>query len=471
MLSEKLKENFDGMIVYKRSSADIFSTLSVPAFIKDWFIKRYSDEDGGYNVAFMQEKLSEILPSKKDWVAYLDKIFHGGTVKFLAKLRIKANIKTAKITFSLPDFGVEYDETVIPETVWQKAGKDLLANGGDIWGVIELAYDNQVKKISKVGFKDFKPYKVDLAYYKSARRAFDFEEWLDVLIGAMGYNADGYDDENQKTSMLKRLLPFVEKRINLIELAPKGTGKSYVFSQISKRGWLNSGGVITRAKLFYDMSLNLEGLIPNYDYVALDEISTIRFSDVEELQGALKGYLESGTYTVGIKAGSGEAGFILLGNIPIEKMDENVSMFDKLPYMFHDSALLDRFHGFIKGWEMPRMRESLKAEGWALNTEYFAEIMHELRNDMTAGGVVNELLCVPEGSDTRDTAAVKRIATAFVKLYFPHWNSAADADRELFEKYCLAPAIEMRRIIKMQLGILDAEFRGKEMPAFKVREN
>ena len=134
MLSEKLKENFDGMIVYKRSSADIFSTLSVPAFIKDWFIKRYSDEDGGYNVAFMQEKLSEILPSKKDWVAYLDKIFHGGTVKFLAKLRIKANIKTAKITFSLPDFGVEYDETVIPETVWQKAGKDLLANGGDIWG-------------------------------------------------------------------------------------------------------------------------------------------------------------------------------------------------------------------------------------------------------------------------------------------------------------------------------------------------
>ena len=127
MVIEKLKENFEGMIVYKKSSSDIFATLSIPAFIKDWFIKRYSDADGGYNVAFMQEKLSEILPSKKEWVVYLDKIFHGGTVKFLAKLRIKANIKTAQITFALPDFGVEYDETIIPESVWQKIGKDLLA--------------------------------------------------------------------------------------------------------------------------------------------------------------------------------------------------------------------------------------------------------------------------------------------------------------------------------------------------------
>lgn len=470
MVIEKLKENFEGMIVYKKSSSDIFATLSIPAFIKDWFIKRYSDADGGYNVAFMQEKLSEILPSKKDWVVYLDKIFHGGTVKFLAKLRIKANIKTAQITFALPDFGVEYDETIIPESVWQKIGKDLLANGGDIWGVVELAYDKNNKRIAMKGFKDFKPYKVDLNYYKTARRAFDFDEWMDVLLGAMGYNSAGYENEYQKTAMLKRLLPFVEKRVNLIELAPKGTGKSYVFSQISKHGWLNSGGVITRAKLFYDMSINLEGLIPNYDYVALDEISTIRFSDVEELQGALKGYLESGAYTVGIKSGSGEAGFVLLGNIPIEKMDENVSMFDKLPYMFHDSALLDRFHGFVKGWEMPRMKESLKAEGWALNTEYFAEIMHELRNDMTAGSVVNALLEVPDGADTRDTAAIKRITTGFVKLFFPHWKSADDVDRELFEKYCLAPAIDMRRIIKVQLGILDAEFRGKDiMPAFIIR--
>ena len=470
MTEAKLKENFEGMIVYKKPSADIFATLSIPAFIKDWFVKRYSDADGGYNVLFMQDRLAEILPSKKDWVALLDKIFHGGEVKFLAKLRIKANIKAGVITFALPDFGVDYEDTVIPEAVWQKAGKDLLANGGDIWGVVELSYDQLKRKIVLNGFKDFKPYKVDLEYYKNARKAFGIQEWIDVLLGAMGYNVKGYDNETQKLAMLKRLMPFVEKRINLIELAPKGTGKSYVFSQISKRGWLNSGGIITRAKLFYDMSLNLEGLIPNYDYVALDEISTIRFSDAEELQGALKGYLESGTYTVGIKSGSGEAGFILLGNIPVEKMDENVSMFDKLPYMFHDSALLDRFHGFIKGWEIPRMRESLKADGWALNTEYFAEILHELRNDMTAGSIVSDLLEIPDGADTRDTAAVKRIATALTKLLFPHWTKAEEADKELFEKYCLAPAKEMRSIIKKQLGILDAEFKGKPVPDFKLKE-
>lgn len=469
MTEQILKENFEGMLVRKSPTQELFASLGVPAFIKDWFLKRYADGDGEINTRFLQEKLKSVLPSKRDWNALLDKIFHGQQVKFLAKLRIKANIKTAKLSFELPDFGVGYDETTIPETVWNENSEKLLATGGDVWGVITLGYDVKEKKISLVGFHDFKPYTVDLNYYKKARKNFTLHEWIDVMLGAMGYNVNGYENETQKLAMLKRLLPFVEKRINLIELAPKGTGKSYVFSQISKKGWLSSGGIMTRAKLFYDMNLKQEGLISNYDYVALDEISTIKFGDVEEMQGALKGYLESGVYTVGNKSGNGDAGLVLLGNIPAEKMNENVSMFDKLPSVFHDSALLDRFHGFIKGWEIPRMKESLKADGWALNTEYFAEILHAFRDDITSGGVVNKLICVPEGADTRDTAAVKRIATAFTKILFPHWETAEDADKESFEKYCLTPAMEMRGIIRTQLAILDEEFRNKKLPEFSVK--
>lgn len=469
MLEQLLKENFDGMIVRKSPTQELFAALGVPAFIKDWFLKRYADTNGEVNTLFLQEKLKTVLPSKKDWNGILDKIFHGGQVKFLAKLRIKANISTGKISFELPDFAVGYGDTLIPENVWAASSDKLLATGGDIWGIVTLEYNKDANKIELGDFKDFKPYTVDLSYYKKARANFTLDEWIDVLLGAMGYNVDGYENETQKLAMLKRLLPFVEKRVNLIELAPKGTGKSYVFSQISKKGWLSSGGIMTRAKLFYDMSLKQEGLISNYDYVALDEISTIKFGDIEEMQGAMKGYLESGVYTVGNKTGNGDAGLILLGNIPIEQMDVNLSMFDNLPQVFHDSALLDRFHGFVKGWEIPRMKESLKADGWALNSEYFAEILHDLREDITAGGVVNRLLYIPDGADTRDTVAVKRLATAFTKLLFPHWEKAEDADKESFKKYCLEPAMEMRGIIRTQLGILDKEFRNKNLPEFSVK--
>ena len=270
--------------------------------------------------------------------------------------------------------------------------------------------------------------------------------------------------------MLKRLLPFVEKRTNLIELAPKGTGKSYVFSQISKYGWLNSGGVMSRAKLFYDMARKQVGLIGNYDFVVLDEISTIRFTDLEEMQGCLKGYLESGTYAVGVKKGSSDAGMVFMGNIKQDNMNVNVNMFKELPDLFNDPALLDRIHGFIQGWKIPRMDEKMKMHGWALNSEYFSEILHELREDSTYYNLVTKMATF-DGGDTRDINAVLKITTALVKILFPHWIKEEDVNKEEFEKYCLNPAIEMRKIIKTQLGIMDVEYRNKAFPEFKVKED
>ena len=139
----------------------------------------------------------------------------------------------------------------------------------------------------------------------------------------------------------------------------------------------------TRAKMFYDISKNTHGLVSHYDYVAFDEIQTITFKgDTLEMQGALKGYLESGEYRVGSSKGTGNAGLILLGNINFDFMNENKNMFTELPTIFHESALIDRFHGFIKGWNIPKMDESLKANGWALNSEYFGEIVHILRDEL-----------------------------------------------------------------------------------------
>jgi len=175
-------------------------------------------------------------------------------------------------------------------------------------------------------------------------------------------------------------------------------------------------GSISRARLFYDLNRRELGLVSRYDYVALDEIQTISFPNEEEIQGALKNYLESGEFRVGDQQRTGEAGLILLGNIPTGCMDVNKPMFRELPSVFRESALIDRFHGFIEGWNVPRMRENLRAEGWALNTEYFSEVMHSLREDVRYAGVVDELILISGSSDTRDIKAIKRLATSWLKL-------------------------------------------------------
>ncbi|NPV73102.1 MAG: ATP-dependent protease [Pelotomaculum sp.] len=208
------------------------------------------------------------------------------------------------------------------------------------------------------------------------------------------------------------------------------------------------------------------GLVSRYDYVALDEIQSISFPDEEEVRGALKGYLESGEYRVGDYRGVGEAGFILLGNISEDNMNENVNMFRELPAIFHESALIDRFHGFIKGWHVPRMRENMKAEGWGLNVEYFSEILHELRREISYRAVVDELLIVPKGADTRDTEAIKRLCTGFLKLLFPHAVSMSNLGVNEFMEYCLNPACLMRATIRKQLHLMDSEY-SEGMPEIK----
>ena len=169
--------------------------------------------------------------------------------------------------------------------------------------------------------------------------------------------------------------------------------------------------------MFYEAAKKQNGLEATNEFVALDEIQSIQFPDPSEMQGALKAYMEQGFATFGDVRVTGAAGVILLGNIPAEDMNEQTDMFRTLPEVFHESALLDRFHGFIKGRNIPRMSENLKINNWALNTEYFSEIMHLMRTPaecLLYRSVVEELIEFPSGADTRDTEAVMRICTAYL---------------------------------------------------------
>ena len=261
--------------------------------------------------------------------------------------------------------------------------------------------------------------------------------------------------EESKLFFIRRLLPFVEKRVNLIELAPKGTGKSYVYEKISKRGWLISGVTVSRASLIYDNARKTGGLLTRFDYVGFDEVQSITFEQPGQIQQALKHYMEFGEIKGFDAQMSADAGVIVLGNIDASKFDINKNMVENISTVFGESATLDRFHGFIEGWRIPRMNQDLIAHGWALNTEYFAEVLHELRSDLTYAAIVDDCLDTPPKADKRDMTAIKRICTAFVKLLYPNARNKGDIAPDEFIKYCLNPAKEMRAIIKKQLCIID----------------
>lgn len=467
-VAEKLRMVFSDMAVYKSARrSKQFSALSIPSYLRDWLVMRFADSNGEIDMDQVQAYIRDTIPRREDWEALKSRMVkEGQSVRFLAKLQAEIDIRSGEGLFSLPDFGFPRRryEGIIDSRVVRQKDEEILRSS-ETWGVIELEW--RVERIGSaveeghvkmVDFRPFRPYRVDLDFFQHARGEFSLDEWMDLLLMAIDYNPTGFQSQLEKLSILARLLPFVEKRLNVIELAPKGTGKSYMFSQLTKYGWLVSGGSIGRPRLFYNVATKTPGLVSRYDYVALDEVQSITFQDEEEVRGALKGYMESGEYRVGDHRDVGEAGIVLLGNIDMENMDVERVMFNELPQAFRESALIDRFHGFIKGWDIPRMRENLKAEGWSLNTEYTSEILHALREDIRYRATVDHILRVPRGADTRDTEAIKRLCTAWLKLLFPDTVSPDRVDLAAFQRYCLNTAQEMRAVIRKQLHRMDAEY-------------
>ncbi|AGB05210.1 TIGR02688 family protein [Aciduliprofundum sp. MAR08-339] len=470
-LDDKIKRIFPEESVFKSPKEyRIFSGYNLPSFVKDWILRKFTDEYGNLDVDALKLFLNAHIAHKESKIkgTLLNDLKE---VTLLARIVVDPDIKSGILRFSIPDIGIKPNEGRIPQYIAKKFPE---LKGGEVWGVVKLVYippeGKQRGAIEIVDYKPFKPYDVDVKYFREKRKEFTLEEWIDLMIRSMEYNPDGFESLSQKLLFLARLLVFVEPNLNMIELAPKGTGKSYTFNNLSKYGWVISGGVVSRAKLLYDVARSTPGIITRYDFVVLDEIETIKFTDPSELQGALKNYLESGNFSVADYRGVSSAGFMLLGNIPLKKDRKPLhnKYFVNLPKFFQDSALLDRFHGFIEGWRLPRMREDLKLRGYALNVEYFSEILHKLRTIPDFAKVVDSLLDIPKNADTRDTRAIVKISTGYLKLLFPHIHKVEDIYKKEFETFCLKPAIEMRKIIKKQISLIDNEFNDT-LPEIKIR--
>ena len=456
-LDRIIKDCFGDVCIDKRLSRIVGgSERAVPDFVSDWLVSRYT-KDGVVERQRIAEFLAHHLPDKKQKNSLLYELNNGGTLKILDAYGVRVNIESGTLVLDIPSLDI--NNAAIVDGIVDQHPLLLI---GNVWGSGTLVQRPKIQNPDRyeVCMVDFKPMQtsiVDLDYYIEMRKNFSFRQWRDLLIRSMGYNPEIYSPIEQ-IHLLTRLCPMVQPRLNIIELAPKGTGKSYIFSRLSRHAWLISGGVVTRAQLFYNMQSRTAGVITRYDLVVLDEIQTIRFTDEGEIVGALKGYLEQGEFRVMQYRGTSDAGFVLLANIPIAANTEpkDADLFKTLPKWLKGpsaTALIDRFNGLIPGWEIQKISKASLCDGVALMADYFGEVLHAIRlkpeylqwvrqNTRSSGYI-------------RDIESVERIAAAFLKLMFPDLEQVTP---ELFSEYCLEPAKALRRRIRSQLALVDEEY-------------
>ena len=493
--TQLLREVFPSTTVYKDPAVTKqFKDAKIPSFLRDWILKRKAGPDGRIkNTDELGTYIEKIIPKREDKGHLEDEArSNGETRAFLARIDIMFNSKLNYYSFEIPSLGFVHSQTIIEDYIWERIKDELIGESGG-WGIVKIGYlppeaNKKNGKFTLLDYKNFCPYTVCLESYKKARKNFNTNEWMDILLGAIDYNPNGYEyaeinghklspDEiwEAKHTMLTRLLPFIQPRVNIIELAPQQTGKSYIFGQVGKYGWLAGGGSLSRAKLFYDISARRFGLVAFNDFVAVDEIKSISFTDSDEMQGILKGYMENGWVNVAGVRVEGDAGIILLGNIDIEDMSPTRDMFRELPEVFRDAALMERFQGFVLGRKVPPLTDAMMIDDWAINTEYFTEIMHLMRTSaetLKFTALVEKLVKTNRGADKRERDAVIHLCTAYMKLFFPHADSEMLEDpkfREDFTVFCLRPAVSMRDVVLQQMKIIDPlQFGKRNMSTYKL---
>ena len=474
ILGNKIRTIFGDIAVYKDpANNEVFIGRNLPSFVKDYLISTHINQNGELNRDELVRFLDAHIPVNNE--AIRAKLMQGEVLTLLTRFEVYTNIANNKTQFQIPEMGIKFANTEIPMYLVNEYPDDLV--DGTKWGILKLIYIEPAGKskgyIEMSNFRPFRPLQqLDLDSFRECRKQFTTEEWIDVLLSAMEYTPSAFANTTQKLEFLSRLLPFIEPRLNLIELAPKGTGKSYVFGNISKFVWLIGGGKVSRAKLFYDKTKRTPGIMRYYDLVALDEIQSISFTDNMEMRSIFKNYLEYGKANVDNYEFMSECGLMLLGNIQLTKAGFPASdrYFDELPESFKESALLDRFHGFIEGWLMPRVTNDMALRDWTINVEFFSEVLHQLRTASEYSTLVANMIEIPEGADMRHLKAVQRTTTAYLKLLFPHVTSIEELNKDDFYNYCLKPAIHRRDIIRQQCSYIDTEGSfAKPMPNFSVK--
>ena len=461
ILDRKIRESFGDLAIDKRLVRKLGVSgddRHVPSYVMDWIVTFLSSKAKG--TTKLRESVAEFvrshLPAKGEKEAVKFKLSQGEVITILDAVSVQVRLGSeTQYCAAVPSLD-EKKALIDPDII--KSNMSLLL--GSTWGAVKLCLDEEGGGMRIVDFKPMQTGRVSLEAYRRSRENFTVEEWLDVIIRTLGYEPDTYSEE-EKIWMLCRLIPVVHNRVNMMELAPPGSGKSYVYNNVSRYVWLTSAQ-ITPAVLFYNRARATPGLLTKYDLLVLDEAQSIRFSDPGEIQAQLKGYLEQGVFARGDVEATAECGLMLLANIELRQdagrryrnggqafLPHRSDYIRKLPDVFLESPLIDRFHGIIPGWMIPPFSTKQQADGWGLKSDFFAEVCHALRAASDISQRVRPQLRL--AGYKRDCTSIERLACGLAKLLL------IEPDHERFESLVLEPAIELRRLVRTQLNALDPQ--------------
>eukprot|EP01035_Chromulina_nebulosa_P021007 gene21007-27222_t len=382
------KDEFD---VYESACIDksLYSSSglneqSIPVFVGEWLIDRQM-KGGDWDEEVKQEVIGfvkKFMPSKDDVEDLKQRLRNGDNVSVLEYISPKVSLEKDQTFLESGSLGNQ--KVYIEEFLLTKFPR--LLKGG-LWGLAIYSYRRNDRG-GEVWLNDFKPLQaaaIDFEDYAEKRTEFNLEEWIQIIINSLGYNAEGegYSTKAKRQALLTRLLPFVQRRVNLFELAPKGTGKSFLFGQFSRYSRLIEGGAVSPAVLFYNENTKVPGLFTQFDVVVFDEAQSLSFTSPDETVAKLKGYLEQGKYSKGKFTVSADSGAVFIANVQIDSKGlptHRNNLFGELPEILQESALLDRIHGILPGWNLPRMSVDALSKGVGFKADFLGEIFHSMRN-------------------------------------------------------------------------------------------
>ena len=442
---------FPGLVVRKDLLRRMRSAFGVPAFVIEFLLGKYcasTDEDViNEGMEFVRETLASkyVKPDEREVVKSAIKQYT--TYEIIDKIDVKLVETHDKYWARLSNLNLDY---INIEDSDVRAHDRLLLGG--IWAEVSLRYDDSFifRGQNRPFFVDaIRPIQLsnrNVESFIEARRRFTRDQWLDLLMRSMGYEPNHpYYTKRRKFHYMLRLLPFVEKNFNSVELGPRGTGKSFVYQQMSPYCHLVSGGQTTTAQMFVNLSSGQRGLVCLWDVVAFDEAAGIRFTDKSGLN-IMKGYMEDGAFSRGRDIITAEGSIVFVGNIDgdIETIVRTSNLFYPMPQEM-DTAFYDRIHAYIPGWEFQKTSDAAYTSHFGLVTDYLAEVFRELRKRSYADYAERDFRF---GSHLggRDQKAVRKIVSGLIKLLHPD----GDVSKDEIEEY-LAYAMEMRRRVKEQL--------------------
>lgn len=455
-LDDKINQHFAGLVVRKDLVKAVKGNAIVPSYVLEYLLGQYCATNDESTIQAGIDTVKEILRNhyvhRNEAGLVRSTIKEKGRHKVIDRISVSLNDKEDVYEAEFANLGIK---KVLIDSATVKAHQKLLVGG--VWCIADLEYEHTEEKAATpwilASLKPIQISRFEFDGYVEARKEFTTEEWIDLLIQSIGFNPQMFGKRN-KLLQLIRLIPFCERNYNLIELGPKGTGKSHVYSEFSPHGILISGGEVTVPKLFVSNSSGKLGLVGYWDVVAFDEFAGKQKKVDKALVDIMKNYMANKSFSRGVETLGAEASMVFVGNTDhtVPYMLKHSDLFDPLPDKFHDSAFLDRVHSYIPGWEIDVIRGEMFSSGYGFVVDYLAEILKFLRSHDFSDRY-QKYFTLSEEISTRDRDGINKTFSGLMKILYPQGEATETEIEEL-----LRAAIEGRKRVKDQLLRIDSTY-------------